>query len=468
MAVALLAPGAALAQSNSCGSATLIAPGTYSGTTVGSTNDGSASCGSSASSPDVWYRIVPAQNGSLSATTCQAASYDTVLSIHNACGGGTELVCNDDSCGLRSSVQTNVTAGTTYYIRVAGFAGATGTFTLEVALGEPGPPPGDGPDVIYSDIGGISHYGPVGGVHAYALGTHTCNIGDVNLHWGGSWSGSPIVGFNAYRLSNGRLEQIGQSFGKKACCAAAGSGCAIACNGVGGSLLGTGCRDIYGSSYNGSHGVLAPRSGVNAFTGAMTTPSSTTGDAIFKRLQVTQADLSTPGALYFVEGVYVGNDDAPAGNALNNASYKRVTVTAGTFAMNEQGVMAVGQPAIMAWRTHGLGVNVEDTSVTLGTADVPDEGRFHYAHKVTDLGNGTFRYDYAVFNLNSDRSGGSFSVPVPGGVTVVSTGFRDVNYHSGEPYANTDWTVSTSGGAVTWSSPQTFAQNPNSNALRWG
>ncbi|HYE02077.1 MAG TPA: hypothetical protein VD963_02460, partial [Phycisphaerales bacterium] len=37
-----------------------------------------------------------------------------------------------------------------------------------------------------------------------------------------------------------------------------------------------------------------------------------------------------------------------------------------------------------------------------------------------------------------------------------------------EPYANTDWTVSTSGGAVTWSSPQTFAQNPNSNALRWG
>ncbi|HYE03794.1 MAG TPA: hypothetical protein VD963_11245, partial [Phycisphaerales bacterium] len=325
-----------------------------------------------------------------------------------------------------------------------------------------------GADVVYTDINGISHYGPVGGIHAYALGTYTCNIGNANLHWGGSWSGSPIVGFNAYRLSNGRLEQIGQSFGKKACCAAAGSGCGMTCNGAGGSVLGVGCRDIYGSSYNGSHGVLAPRSNVNAFTGAMTTPSSTTGDAIFKRLQVPATDLTTPGALYFVEGVYVGNDDAPNGNAMNNASYKRVVVNTSTFVMTEQGTMQVGQPAIKAWRTHGLGLNQEDPSVILGAVTVPSEGTFHYAHKVTDLGNGTFRYDYAVFNLNSDRSGGSFSVPVPAGVTIISNGFRDVNYHSGEPYANTDWTVSTSGGAVTWSSPQTFAQNPNSNALRWG
>ncbi|MDX2200494.1 MAG: hypothetical protein SF069_16185, partial [Phycisphaerae bacterium] len=39
---------------------------------------------------------------------------------------------------------------------------------------------------------------------------------------------------------------------------------------------------------------------------------------------------------------------------------------------------------------------------------------------------------------------------------------------SGEPYDNTNWNVSVAGGAITWRSPQTFAQNANSNALRWG
>jgi len=166
--------------------------------------------------------------------------------------------------------------------------------------------------------------------------------------------------------------------------------------------------------------------------------------------------------------VYVGSDDAPAGNGLNNASHKRVTVTAGTYLMTEQGTMQVGTPAIAAWRAHGNGLNLPDNSVNLGTVDVPAEGRFHVAHKVSPLPTGQYRYEYAIFNLNSDKSAGSFSVPIPPGVTVSNVGFHDVRWHSGEPYDNTDWTISVGASAVTWSSPQTFAQNPNSNALRWG
>ena len=85
-----------------------------------------------------------------------------------------------------------------------------------------GPPGGSkGPDVVYSDITDIAHYGPVGGIHAYAYGTNTCNMGDVDLRWGNSWAGSPSVGFIAYRLHDGRIMQLGESWVKRACCAAA-------------------------------------------------------------------------------------------------------------------------------------------------------------------------------------------------------------------------------------------------------
>jgi hypothetical protein len=166
-----------------------------------------------------------------------------------------------------------------------------------------------------------------------------------------------------------------------------------------------------------------------------------------------------PNAFYFVEGVYVASDDAPVGNNLNNASYRRALNSSAN--LTPTGVMFVGQPAITAWAANIAGV-------VDGIVDIPDEGRFHTAYKVTDLGGGNFRYDYAIFNLTSDRAGGSFSVPVPAGTTVTNIGFNDVDYHSGEPHDNTNWNVSTSGGAITWSSPQTFAQNPNSNYLGWG
>ena len=129
--------------------------------------------------------------------------------------------------------------------------------------------------------------------------------------------------------------------------------------------------------------------------------------------------------------------------------------------MSPTGATFEGEPAINAWKE-------ADPSVTSTFADVPGEGRFHVAAKASDNGDGTYRYEYAVFNLNSHRSGGSFSVPLPAGASVSNAGFHDVDYHSGEPYDNTDWNVSTDAGSVTWSSPQTFAQNENSNALRWG
>src|SRR5688500_4116850 len=128
-----------------------------------------------------------------------------------------------------------------------------------------------GPDVVYTDCQSLSNHtattGPVGGFHGYTLGSHTCNIGNQNLLW--TSGGTPALGMNAYRLHGGRLVQIGQSWCKTACCAAAGNGCGLSCNGAGGSQLGAGCLDVYSSGWNANQGALAPRSGINPFSGAM-------------------------------------------------------------------------------------------------------------------------------------------------------------------------------------------------------
>ncbi len=371
---------------------------------------------------------------------------------------------------------------TTIVLTVAGLAGAAtllGQMNAPAFLGQErssaervaqpdgGIAGGIGPDVIYTNIGSISNHGVIGGIRAYTLGSYTCNIGDQNLLWLND--GTPGLAMNAYRLHDGLLMQIGMSWVKHACCAAAGSGCGLPCNGQGGNVLGVGCRDIYSSGWNAGQGFLGPRSGINAFSGAFSGIPGGNGNAIFRRLQIVESELSSanyPGALYFAEGVYAATDDAQSANWLNNASYERVAISPG-FVMSEAGPIQPTIPAIHAWRDHGNGVDTPDNTVQIVNADVPGEGRFIVGARAGDNGDGTWRYNYAVFNLNSHRSGGSFSVPVPSGVTVSNVGFHDVPYHSGEPYDNTDWTSSVDATSVTWLSPQTYAENPDSNALRW-
>lgn len=331
-----------------------------------------------------------------------------------------------------------------------------------------------GGDVVLQAIGSVSNSGVVGGVRGYVLGSNTCNIGTLNIAW--TSNSTPGLGMNAFRLHNGRLEQVGQSWCKLACCAAAGSGCGMSCNGQGGSVLGAGCLDVYGSGWNSIQNRMGPRSQINAYTGQFVTSGGGSGfSAISRHIQVAESDMSVanfPGARFFVEGIYVSTEDAQAGAATNNTTYQAVNVSTGgatpTYAMSLSGAVFPQIPAIRAWRDHGLGVNNPDTSVAIGSFFVPGEGNFHYGHKVRDNGNGTWTYDYAVYNLNSDRSGGSLSIPVPEGVTITNIGFHDVDYHSGEVYDNTDWANGRGTTDVAWNSPQTHAQNPNSNALRWG
>jgi hypothetical protein len=97
-------------------------------------------------------------------------------------------------------------------------------------------------------------------------------------------------------------------------------------------------------------------------------------------------------------------------------------------------------------------------------------------YKVTNPASGVWRYEYAIYNQNLDRGIQSFSLPRRPGVVLSNVGFHAPPQHPGwtfdgtvgnTGYSSAPWAQTESGGVVTWSS-ETFAQNPNANAVRWG
>lgn len=119
-----------------CSTATTLAiPSSVSGSTVGATLDNPTLCGSTAggNSPTVWYTFIG--NGqTVSASLC-GSGYDTT--IHAFCGNDcNSLFCaagNDDFCGLQSQIDFCTEAGRRYWLRVGGFGGGSGSFTLNLS-----------------------------------------------------------------------------------------------------------------------------------------------------------------------------------------------------------------------------------------------------------------------------------------------------------------------------------------------
>lgn len=339
-----------------------------------------------------------------------------------------------------------------------------------------------GPDVTVFTLSDITNYGASNGIRGYAVGTVSCNIGTKPLNWcdnpGGCGQNTtsadhPVIAQNIYRIKDGRFEQIGASWLKHGFVSVNSSqaGCGTGtCQQppLGGNQLGVGCTDPYGSSLNGSR-PLGRRSEVNATTGVFPHPiggGGATAEVWNQRMAVAEADLNpalNAGARYLVEGHYVAPDDAVAGNGLNNASYREVTISGANFNLNLTGTTVRQRAAIQGWKDI-------DPSVELAFVDVPGvtAQRFHVARKVIEVTPGSlWRYEYAVHNLNSDRSADRFSISFANATIFTGVGFRDVNAHSNEPYDTADWPAATSGTQIQWEAPA-FATPANANAIRWG
>ncbi len=341
-----------------------------------------------------------------------------------------------------------------------------------------------GPDITASRIGlendgdqdDFLYYGVSGGIRAFSIASTSCNIGDTNAQWQDGVGGkNPLMAQNMYRLKDGRFEQIGMAWLKHTWCALSEPTCeALAgttCSGTGCNTLGVGCADTYWSQLNGTQFRLGPRFLVNPQgqgVGGVHNDiynEAVGPDSIRGRLQLKDADILA-GGRFFAEIHYVTHDES-LNLRYNNASYREVNVSLTSISGTQccQTSVHPGSPALQAWADI-------DPAVTIVTfEDNPDEGRFHLAYKVTDNGDGTWDYEYALHNLNSDRGAGSFTVPLPANVAVQSSGFHDVDYHSGDgvgyvTQSGADWPITEGTTEVKWET-DAFTRDANSNALRW-
>jgi hypothetical protein len=325
------------------------------------------------------------------------------------------------------------------------------------------------------------------------LGTDACNKGTENVEWIALPDNRhPFIPQNLYRMSGGadntqRFEQIGQSWGKHAFAAASSNTCNFGCNGVGGDHLGSGCSDAYGAGLNGAQDLIGSRAWVNPFTGFFAQnpdPNDHSGhvhDPTAHRILINVDDLNTSlnvGATYFAEAEYIVPHEGTwcqshpdQCNMYNNASYRQCSVIGinQPFSFNFVGNTVREQPAIMAWT--GATVNQVDP-------DPGNDGIFFVGYKVTGPNNGVWHYEYAIYNQNLDNAIQSFDIGSGGNPPAVITniGFHAPPQHPGFPhdgtvgdagYSSTPWEAVEFFGHVTWST-ETFAQNPNANAIRFG
>jgi hypothetical protein len=360
------------------------------------------------------------------------------------------------------------------------------------AVNEPGVGTVPGPDVIVGGLTGLvqSDVGSVSGRVGLALGTDACNKGTVDVDWFALPSNDhPFIPQNLYRMRGGannneRFEQIGQSWGKHAFGAAMSDSCGFGCNGVGGNHLGSGCSDAYGTALNGNQTRLGSRAWVNPFTGSFpgSTANDHTGhvhDVTSHRILVDINDLNTslnPGATYFAEAQYIVPHEytwcqSHPGecNMYNNASYRQYSVTGVNepFTFSAAGATVQEEPAIMAWP--GATLNQIEP-------DPGNDGIWFMAYKVGNPSPGVWHYEYALYNQNLDRAIQSFSVPLLPGVNISNIDFHAPPQEPGwandgtfnnQGYSSTPWTVTQAPDSITWNT-ETFAQNQNANAIRWG
>jgi hypothetical protein len=166
------------------------------------------------------------------------------------------------------------------------------------------------------------------------------------------------------------------------------------------------------------------------------------------RLTVYDGDLANPGASYYYEGVYYVADDT---KPQNSVGWRECTMswTGSNWSVSDVGggVAPTLRPFLETWG---------DEQIVKDIAE--DDGSIILATQVTDLGGGTWHYEYALYNWLSHRGVRSFSVPVAG-VNISNIGFHDIDR---DP-AN-DWDMTVADGTITWSTDD-YATDPDAPAL---
>lgn len=351
-----------------------------------------------------------------------------------------------------------------------------------------------GPDVITGNMSGLYVSGSQSPSEVgLSIGITSCNRGNTTAHFVEMPSTNhPTVAQNLYRMSGGaanddRFEQIAQAWVKHTFGAKPANYCGFGCTDPGTfTLLGVGCSDTYDAEQSASQQDLGSRAWVNPFTGSFPatardhtghTHSSTSHTMLLQSSDLDPA--ANPGAAFYAEVQYIVPDEyawcqAHPGecNMYNNPSHRRFNVgnpSGGplSFTFSPAAGTVQMSPAINAW----TGATINPIEPEPGI-----DGRAFVAYKVTNPSAGVWHYEYALYNMNLDRGIQSFIVPLGCGVTVSNLGFHAPLNHPGFPndgtqgnagFSNAAWVPTQTTSALSWNS-QTFAQNQNANAVRWG
>lgn len=317
--------------------------------------------------------------------------------------------------------------------------------TLE-APAAPAPTAYEGPiDVAISAMSSLTIAGRSGtypnGRNGLTMSTTSCNVGTQNIPWAAPMNVQhPVIAMNLYRMKDGKFEQVGMSWLKHGFFATNSPGCGTCQHPGTGSLLGPGCSDTYGTGNNSDRDFLGGRDEVNPFTGVWTCTNSYFSnyqndcndrrsslpalDAVAHRLDVADSDLANAGATYVYEAYYINTNET---DKYNQIASRRANITrpATSFVIQELDSQQTLGPAINRWGD------------MRATATPRTEGDVIVAVKVTDLGAGMYRYDYALYNHDLDRQVREFSIPVPAGAIVQNMEFRDIDSNATNQWAAT-------------------------------
>ena len=305
----------------------------------------------------------------------------------------------------------------------------------------------------------------------------------------------PYLIWNLYRIdAAGRIDQIARS-GVKHAWLTTNSQCDA--NPGDGHILGRGCVDTYSQFNNDDIDDLGPRSEILPATaqwgrcgsvydkdcnGAMDyqAPCSnfggnTTGCQNWAfRMAVPVSQINQAGATYWVESWYVVRDDIDIFNTMQTRAIS--FGGSGTSWSRTDGPSAglMLGPAIDRWLARGTCTATERSS------DIAERhGQARLAVKATDLGGGSWRYDYVVANFDyavAETSGSEPNLRVLSntGFTGFQVGAEGVSvvdadeFSDGDRDAGNDWSFMQTGDALRWTPPGGDAGAATVNALNWG
>lgn len=287
----------------------------------------------------------------------------------------------------------------------------------------------------------------------------------------------PYLIWNLYRIdADGRIEQIGRSGVKHAFLTIN-----VACDADpnDGHVLGRGCSDTYGVGNNDSQNDLGPRDELLPATGqwgrcrSIYDPNCDGSPSDFEeysfyehRLNAYETDVDpdvNEGAQYLFESWYIVRDDIDIYNTMQTRPVS-FSWNGSFWNVGNLSPLVLG-PAIDRWVAPDT-AQENERSTELLLAD----GHARVAVRVTDLGGGQHRYDYAVMNFDyavPDVAGAepnlrvvsndgfvAFRVPLPVDASVQSIDFAD-----GDRSATNDWTAAVEAGAIVWTAPVDAALN---------